>query len=431
VPGSFRSAVGATGAPNATAVFSGVCYIHEALANPPTNSNVVVEARDITSGEVYVRTKTAGAWSAWKTERATIYAAPYDALAYNGMQVNGSMDVSQEFGVSGTTSTNAFVCDGWRIYRAGTMVTSAAQVASSITSGFPYFLSVGVTTAQTSLGASDLVQIYQNIEGYRIARLGWGTANAQPITIGFWSGHHRAGTYSVCIQGTSRGYATTYTQNVGDVAEYKTITIPGDVTGTWATGNTTGMTIVFAMAAGSGTIAGAANTWYAGGPNAAPGQVNGVAATSDQFRLTGVVVLPGIEAPSAAQSPLIMRPFDQELLTCRRYWQKSYNYDVALGAINSAGAITVNTGAAGPYQNVGWVTLFPEIRGTPTLLLYNPATGTFGAGTGTPIRNTSNSTNLNAIVQSAGAKGFQIVADATSVPAQHTLATHYIADGRL
>ena len=28
--------------------------------------------------------------------RSNIYAAPFDALAYNGMQINGSMEVSQE-----------------------------------------------------------------------------------------------------------------------------------------------------------------------------------------------------------------------------------------------------------------------------------------------------------------------------------------------
>jgi hypothetical protein len=54
---------------------------------------------------------------------------------------------------------------------------------------------------------------------------------------------------------------------------------------------------------------------------AAPGQVNGVTATSDAFRITGVVVLPGIAAPTAAQSPLIMRPYDQELMTCKRYYE--------------------------------------------------------------------------------------------------------------
>ena len=35
-----------------------------------------------------------------KTARSNIYAAPFDALAYNGMQINGSMEVSQETGNS-------------------------------------------------------------------------------------------------------------------------------------------------------------------------------------------------------------------------------------------------------------------------------------------------------------------------------------------
>src|SRR6187402_1179493 len=60
-PGSFRSTAGATGAPTANA-FSGVCYIGEALAYPPTNANVVVEARDVTTGLLYVKRKVAGVW---------------------------------------------------------------------------------------------------------------------------------------------------------------------------------------------------------------------------------------------------------------------------------------------------------------------------------------------------------------------------------
>ena len=51
------------------------------------------------------------------------------------------------------------------------------------------------------------------------------------------------------------------------------------------------------------------------------GQMNAVAATSDVFRVTGVIVLPGTEAPSAARSPFVMRSYDQELVICRRYWQ--------------------------------------------------------------------------------------------------------------
>ena len=111
-------------------------------------------------------------------------------------------------------------------------------------------------------------------------------------------------------------YAFVYTQNVADTAEYKTITVPGFTGGAWNTTNGVGMSVSFAMASGTTYSASSANNWVAGNFVAAPGQVNGITATSDVFRITGVVVLPGIEAPSAARSPFIMRPFDQELVTC-------------------------------------------------------------------------------------------------------------------
>jgi hypothetical protein len=65
VPGSFYSATTATGEPVDGHAFSGVAYIGEALANPPTNLNVTLEARDTTDGKLYIRRKTAGVWSAW------------------------------------------------------------------------------------------------------------------------------------------------------------------------------------------------------------------------------------------------------------------------------------------------------------------------------------------------------------------------------
>ena len=50
---------------------------------------------------------------------------------------------------------------------------------------------------------------------------------------------------------------------------------------------------------------------------------NAVGATSDVFRLTGVVVLPSNGAPSAARSSLIMRPFTEELRICQRHYAKT------------------------------------------------------------------------------------------------------------
>jgi len=50
--------------------------------------------------------------------RKSIYAAPLDAMAYNGMQINGSMDVSQELGAGNLTSVagvtfSKYILDGW------------------------------------------------------------------------------------------------------------------------------------------------------------------------------------------------------------------------------------------------------------------------------------------------------------------------------
>jgi hypothetical protein len=288
--------------------------------------------------------------------RTNVYAAPLDALAYSGMQINGSMEVSQENGTTGTSTSGAYFCDGWRFYRNGTMVAAAAG-ATTAAAYFPNFSCCSystVSTAQTTLGAADYTLFVHFIEGYRVARLGWGKAVAQPITLGFWTAHVRTGLYSGTVRNAAgRSYAFTYTHAVSGVAQYNTVTIPGDVTGTWASDNTTGMRIAFAMACGSTSTAPSANTWLAGDYFAAPGQINAVAATSDVFRITGVVVLPGIEAPSAERSALIMRPYDQELVTCRRYFQHYSN--------------TIANGQA--YNTVGATFLLPisPMRAVPTL----------------------------------------------------------------
>jgi hypothetical protein len=278
-------------------------------------------------------------------------------LAAAGMQINGSFDVSQELGVSGTTVSNTYFADGWRLLKAGTMLISANQGTSiGLISGLPNIGVLATTTAQASLGAGDVVLIEQPIEGVRIQRLGWGAAGAKPITIGFWSDHKPAGVYSVCIRNsaTNRSYAASYTHAVADVPQYNVITIPGDTTGTWNANTLLGMLIDFTAASGTTFIAPTANTWYAANYVAAPGQVNGVGTAGNALRITGVTVLPGTQAPTAAQSPLLMRPYDQELLTCMRYYEK-------LDAI-----IAGSSAAAGTNSHVLWY-FKARKRATPTL----------------------------------------------------------------
>ena len=253
--------------------------------------------------------------------RQNVYAAPFDALAYNGMQINGSMEVSQET-ASGNpiTLTNRYICDCWLLSFAGAMAPTATLSTTTTLPGFFYFLRVVVGTAAPTLASMDFMQFQTTIEGYRVARLGWGTSGAMPITIGFWS-YNEPGTYSVAVRNfdLSRSYVTTYTQSTA-AFEYKTITIPGDQVGVWKIDNSAGLVLSFVMAAGTGRQT-APGVWTAGSFIAALGQTNAAAVVGTVCRITGVVVLPGIEAPSAARSPLIMRPYDQELVTCMRYFQ--------------------------------------------------------------------------------------------------------------
>ena len=391
-PGSFRSAAAAPGAPNATSSFAGIAYINEPLENPPTNENVVVEARDMDSpvkpGLLYTRQKTDGVWSAWNyagtgddqtAARSAIYAAPFDAMAYNGMQINGSFDVSQELG-SNFRSTSGYVCDGWILSSsiAGfNYVAVRTPAAFGSISGVSYHLHLEALNIGV-VGAGDIVAFNQLIEGTRTARLAWGTSAAQPITIAFWTAHKRTGTYTVTVRNspTTRSYCATYTQNVSGVAEYKTITIPGCTSGTWKIDNTVSFIIDLTLFAGATYTAPSANTWNNGTYVAAPGQIGSPITSGDLFYFSNFILLPGTQAPTAAQSSLIMRPYDQELAMCQRYYAKEYASSrfTAVGAGNlmetliyfkttmrSAPTAVLGT-AIGGYGNVA--ATYPQVPNT-------------------------------------------------------------------
>jgi hypothetical protein len=299
------------------------------------------------------------------TVAGQVWAAPFDAMACNGMQINGSMDVSQQNGNNAVST--GYICDGLTLAKSGAAVVSAARATTfTLFAGLPNYCQITVSTASGSLAAGDFTAPIALIEGYRIARLGWGSAVAQSITLGFWTCHFRAGTYSIAITNGAgtRTYTATYTQNSSSTPEYKTITIPGCSDGVWDTTNGVGMQIVFPMAVGATYTSPSNNSWLPALYFAGLGQVNAVAATSDVFRITGVVVLPGIEAPSAARAPLIMRPYDQELLTCMRYYEK---LPTGTGSNRILGSYP---DAASPSQASAAMWAFKiQKRATPTIAL--------------------------------------------------------------
>ena len=309
--------------------------------------------------------------------------SPLEALAFSGMQINGSMEVVQEFGyeaqsiVSGTA-----LADGWKIFKSGTMAFAGGSSFSvRIVPGINCSLFAVITTAQPTLGAVDYTVVQQLIEGFRIARLEWGNASARPMTIGFWSQHNRVGLYSVAISNpdATRSYVAMYTQAVSNTPQWNTVVIPGCPDGTWPRDAGIGMALTFSMGSGSTLTAPIANAWLTGSFQAGPGQVNAVAATSDAFRITGVVMLPGSHVITALQSPFLMRPFAFELLECQRYFYKRtanvFGYNVASAVVGQ------------------WFPHPVEMRAFPTMTLL--AGGTY-----------TNVSNL--IMDQANTKGYRV-----------------------
>jgi hypothetical protein len=403
-PGSFRSAntAGIPGAPVDSHAFAGACYLNEPLVYPPTNQNLIIEARDESDttipGRTYVREKKAGTWGPWT---GGIFAAPFDAMAYSGMQINGDFNISQQLGLGGTNINNAYFADQWRMSAAG-----ATMFAGSRSPLFPGIASAGLYSAQTSkptLSADDLFSFQQRIEGYRILRLMWGTALAMPVTIAFWSQHNASGTYSVSVRNFdgSRSYVTSYTQSASNTAEYKVVTIPGCVDGVWKANNEIGILLDFCFGSGSTYTATTANVWVNGNKTAAPGQVNAMAVTDNFGHISGVTVLPGTQAPTAAQSPLIMRPYDQELATCQRYYYK------LIGGLQTHAV-------SGTYYSVHW--LHPVMmRVAPTM---------------TRIADLTLVNFSPPISEYSGADGVRLTAQATG-NGQAGFSTQFHADARL
>ena len=260
-----------------------------------------------------------------------------------------------------------------------------------------------------------------------MSRLAWGTASAQPITIAFWSNHTVTGVYSVAVRNgaTNRAYVTTYTHTATGVAQYNTVTIPGDTTGTWNKDNTIGMYVSFAYASGTNYHASGTNIWTASGAVTASTQVNGASSSANFNSILACVVLPGNEAPSAARSPLIMRPYDQELVTCQRYYCRSYPHGIANGTASVGSYITMTAIGRSGTTVAGNLSFPGPMRATPTINIWGYA-GTASAWStmaGVDISSgTITPTSTWGVATGAVTAG-QVIGT--------VLATHFVADARL
>jgi len=243
--------------------------------------------------------------------------------------INGGMTIDQRNAGASVTPTNGqFSVDRWAAELSQSSKFSFQQNAGAVTPpvGFTDYLGVTSLSAYT-VGSGEVFNIYQRIEGFNVADLGWGTANAKTVTLSFWVRSSLTGTFGGAIQNSAnnRSYPFSYTINAANTFEYKTVTVDGDTSGTWLTTNGNGMAVRFSLGAGA-TYSGTAGAWAGSDFRSATGATSVVGTNGATFFITGVQ----LEVGSTATS-FDYRSYGTELALCQRYLP-SYIYSSSSGS---------------------------------------------------------------------------------------------------
>jgi hypothetical protein len=293
--------------------------------------------------------------------------------------INGAMQVSQR-GTSETGVTSGQYADAPDRFKvemssAGTWTVSQSTTAPS---GFSNSYKFDCTTADASLGAGDYLQLSHYLEGQDLQHLKKGTSDTEKVTLSFYVRSNKTGTYIVEFYDAdnSRSISKSYTISSANTFEKKTITIDGDTSGAFGNDNGGSLGIFFYLGAGSNFTSGTLNTSWGSRTlaNVAVGQVNLADSTSNEWYVTGVQLEVGEQA-----TPFEHRSFGEELALCQRYFSSSYAYGTAIGSeTGSNGEVTPigHMSIGGSYNILGqWIQPTP-MRSSPTIVIYNPVTGT-------------------------------------------------------
>lgn len=246
-----------------------------------------------------------------------------NAQGFRNRIINGDCRVDQRnagASVTPTTANNVYPIDRFVTFASQASKYTAQQNAGSVTppAGFTNYLGFTSSSAY-SVGASESFYTVQRVEGFNFADMAWGTANAQTVTLSFWVRSSLTGVFGTALwnSAASRAYPVAYTINAANTWEYKTITIPGDTTGTWiGATNGIGVNVAFGLGLGS-SISGTSGAWNAGTAFMPTGATSVVGTNGATFYITGVQLEKGTVATDFERLD-----YGRELAMCQRYYWK-------------------------------------------------------------------------------------------------------------
>ena len=239
-------------------------------------------------------------------------------------------------------------------------VTKSTDVPAN--QGFTNSLKIDTTTAMGTPSGNNFSALAQYIEAQDCVFLNHGNANAKTLSLSFWIKSTKTGTACISMMrdDADRTYVGEYTISSSNTWEKKTITIPGDTTGTaCANDNGRGFILLFPFFTGSsrhqtaGSWAARPGNWYGASSN----QVNLVDSTSNDIYITGVSLTATDYFPDFEH-----RSYDDELARCQRYY---HNYKGDNGdSIGIAGAAWGTTTVTFFVQHPVTMRANPTIEGS-------------------------------------------------------------------
>jgi len=238
--------------------------------------------------------------------------------------INGAMAINQR---AASVTASGYTVDRFQYVASASSKGTLAQSTTVYPTGFNY--SLGFTSSSAySVAAGDYFAINQTIEGFNIADLGWGTANAKTVTLSFWVYSSLTGTFggSLSSYASTRSYPFTYTISSANTWTQISVTVVGDTTVSatnWKINNDAGMNVWFGLGVGT-TYSGTAGAWAGTAYYSATGATSVVGTNGATFYITGVQLEKGSTATS-----FDYRPFGTELALCQRYFCSSFSIGTA------------------------------------------------------------------------------------------------------
>jgi hypothetical protein len=333
-------------------------------------------------------------------------------LTHRNLIINGAMVIDQRNAGASITITNTvaytYTVDRWATYTYPTgSKFSIQQNAGSVTPPVGFTKYLGATSLSAhSIGSSDIHVFRHAIEGFNIADLGWGSANAKSVTLSFWVRSSLTGAFGGSFTNGqfTRSYPFSYTISAANTWEQKKITISGDTSGSWVTDNTSGINLNLGLGVGS-SYSGTAGSWAAADYRSATGATSVVGTSGATFYITGVQ----LEAGSVA-TPFEHRSVGEELAACKRYYQ--------------GGGRLLQTGDGVCGYLMASSLLPVEMRATPTAVIRDNA-----GNIGKVSADASN--NINGFVAASQATMFAAGANNSVIGLNVFMSVHFTLDAEL